>query len=477
MQSKFTYTPLSSVVDHTTRSVLAATMQDDTVSFGEVANQIYDTVTDTHDRTKAINAVSLFSYIKSTIISSRMYLEDTLVDESILPNLTRNLLNLYVGIVITAIGLDKFVAGGRTVRETLALVATESFDQKLADVTSKNVAELMSDYFLPTGSKRHLSESVLREFRSIMMDEQSGNPPAQTDKANVPQREYVQHSEKEVTETTRTEDNFNSKALNLASNKDVELPCTAIIQLDLDTNSLTRNSVNTDKIDNMVNNPEGDDSIRTRSATTTEATKNSKLNILVQLRPAFIPTTVMRAFVDLNFVPTRFQRYIQARTGEIRFFQDFVLGCDLGTRYRRAMRDDKTGILKEMLENQASSLNRHYTKIGKNILRASSSSGVKSSVNIANTILIFDRKSFDTACSAAGISFKNPSVRESFFDKTYAMIVVIVDPSFGRVEMFYNGITQGSTFTYRQLAINAKSEATDLVSIMRTYASGMAPKI
>ena len=68
-------------------------------------------------------------------------------------------------------------------------------------------------------------------------------------------------------------------------------------------------------------------------------------------------------------------------------------------------------------------------------------------------------------------------MREAFFAKTYAMIVVIVDPSFGRVEMFYNGIAQGSTFTYRQLAINAKTEVTDLVSIMRTYASGMAPKI
>lgn len=477
MQSKFTYTPLSSVVDHTTRSVLAATMQDDTVSFGEVANQIYDTVTATHERARTTNTVSLFDYIKSTIISSRMYLEDTLVDDSILPNLTRNLLNLYVGIVITAIGLDKFVAGGRTVKETLALVATESFDQKLADVTSKNVSELMSDYFLPTGSKRHLSESVLREFRSIMAGNTRGNRPARTNNKKASQRVYVQHSESEITETAREDDNFNSKTLNLASNKDVELPCTAIIQLDLDTNSLTRNVVNTTKIDNMVNNPKGDDSIRTRSATTTENTKNSKLNILVQLRPAFIPSTVMRAFVDLNFVPTRFQRYIQARTGEIRFFQDFILGCDLGTRYRKAMRDDKTGILKEMLENQASSINRHYTKIGKNILRASGSSEVKSSVNIANTILIFDRKSFDAACSASGISFKSLSVREAFFAKTYAMIVVIVDPSFGRVEMFYNGISQGSTFTYRQLAVNAKSETTDLVSIMRTYASGMAPKI
>lgn len=460
MQSK--YTPLTSVVDHTTRSAI---MANPIVEVGNVlgsvldgTNAIIDEAARSYGDAKHQTATSLFEYAKSTIISSRLYLEDNLVDEAILPNLTRNLLNLYVGIIITAIGLDKFVAGGRKVSEALAVVATEAWKPNMQQV---DMSQVVTDYFFPNGSQRNVSEAVLREYTCASMSAERMAISQQVD------------SSFEKGKSLTNEKNYNAKPIAL-STKEAELPCSAVIQLDLDTQTYTNTVSTGDKKALHTDGPNaegGSSNVRDTSSTTAKSV--GKLNVLVQLRPAFIPSTVMRAFVDLNFTPSSAQRWIQVQTGEIKFFQDFLLGCDLSKRYRKAMADDKTGVLKEMLTTQANSLTRHYNKLGVSAMHRAASG----SANIANTILVFEKRSFDSACSASGINFNNASVRAKFFEKTYAMIVVIVDPSYGRVEMYYNGIAQGSVFTYRQLQTNAKAEVTDIASIMRTYASGMAPRI
>ena len=56
------------------------------------------------------------------------------------------------------------------------------------------------------------------------------------------------------------------------------------------------------------------------------------------------------------------------------------------------------------------------------------------------------------------------------------MMLVIVDAMFGRVTMYFNSIESFSTFTVNQIKHNSKTEATDLLAIMNSYAKGMAPK-
>src|SRR5574344_564716 len=96
--------------------------------------------------------------------------------------------------------------------------------------------------------------------------------------------------------------------------------------------------------------------------------------------------------------------------------------------------------------------------------------------NIANTILVFEKNNFDKACSASGINFKTYSTRQKFFTATMSMMVCIVDPMYNKVQMYSNGITDPSVFTFDQMKRNSKTEATDILAMMKNYAQGMAPK-
>ena len=72
---------------------------------------------------------SLTEYTKKTHITSRVYIEDSISrEEGIKPIIT--MCNyIYGGLVISAIGMSQMVAGGKTVREMVDMVATEDYHE------------------------------------------------------------------------------------------------------------------------------------------------------------------------------------------------------------------------------------------------------------------------------------------------------------------------------------------------------------
>ena len=199
-----------------------------------------------------------------------------------------------------------------------------------------------------------------------------------------------------------------------------------------------------------------------------------KVNMLLQLHNQFINSTVADAFITLNFVPTSEQRKLMMSAGEISFWKDFVFGCDLRAKRTKALLADKTGALRDMLAQQSQAKDKLFQKVADSYGMGVTGSGNRQ--NIANSILILNKETFDRACSSVGQKFDTFQQRQRFFDKTFAMMLVIVDAMFGRVTMYFNSIESFSTFTVNQIKHNSKTEATDLLAIMNSYAKGMAPK-
>jgi len=199
-----------------------------------------------------------------------------------------------------------------------------------------------------------------------------------------------------------------------------------------------------------------------------------KVNMLLQLHNQFINSTVADAFITLNFVPTSEQRKLMMSAGEISFWKDFVFGCDLRAKRTKALLADKTGALREMLAQQSQAKDKLFQKVADSYGMGVTGTGNRQ--NIANSILILNKETFDRACSSVGQKFDTFQQRQRFFDKTFAMMLVIVDAMFGRVTMYFNSIESFSTFTVNQIKHNSKTEATDLLAIMNSYAKGMAPK-
>ena len=79
------------------------------LSFGSLVNFLNNGGIE--DRTGS----SLFQYTRRTIINSRVFIDDTLRGEDILNPLMMNLMNLYAGLILTAINVDRQVTSTKTV--------------------------------------------------------------------------------------------------------------------------------------------------------------------------------------------------------------------------------------------------------------------------------------------------------------------------------------------------------------------------
>ena len=89
--------------------------------------EVIDFVLEMKDR----SVTSLTEYTKKTLISSRAYIEDSIVREDGMLPIMKFVNHLLGGFVFTAVGLSNLVAGGRTVRDMAAMISTEDFHQFL----------------------------------------------------------------------------------------------------------------------------------------------------------------------------------------------------------------------------------------------------------------------------------------------------------------------------------------------------------
>lgn len=379
------------------------------LSFGSLVNFLTKEADKIEDRF----GVSLFQYTRRTIINSRVFIDDTLRGEDILNPLMMNLMNLYAGLILTAINVDRQVTSTKTVRDSLSVVATEDYKVEFAN-------DLMSKYFEGCSIRSTMADPV-----ATPADPNApATPAADGNGSNGKKKDQEEHDPAKNDPMRHTETEYRTKEFM----NDVPIPSGRIVQVTFDHKDYGKFNV----------------------------------NLLIQLSPIYVPTDVSQQFIAIHFKPSISQRWLQMTAGEISFFTDFLLGNDLRRKRLEALRKDRTGILSEMIDRKENALSNMWMKM---------TQVTPSRQNIANTILIYDDKNFAKACSSNGINFKNYANRQKFFNSTMSMIVVVVNPMYNRVDMYFNGMQHSSTFTFDQLKKNAKTEATDILAMMKQYAN------
>lgn len=368
---------------------------------------------------------SLANYSKKAMVNSRVYIDESLQGESILDPLMKNIMNLYVSLITTAMSMNQYITGTKKVRDIMSIVSTE--DYKIAEENKPVFTEtLLGNYF---GA---MESSPL--FRS-------------------------------------NNDYFDIYGSGSTSNKDIDL------SHGIGGNAIQTNKENTDKVEANASSPVKPD-IETPISTGRVLKFDFKINgesisinLFVQLHPRFIPSDVARQFVALNFTPSFKQRWMQMSAGEIRFIRDLIFCADLHKQARQAMIHDTSGALAEMLSKSNEGLFNAIAKM------STLSDNAVNKENIANTILVFEKNNFMKACSNAGFKFDTYTNRQRFFDKTFSLMVVVVDVNYNKVDIYYNGLSTYSTFHFDQLKKNAKTESLDITKMMESFARGMGPRI
>ena len=199
------------------------------------------------------------------------------------------------------------------------------------------------------------------------------------------------------------------------------------------------------------------------------AVNTYKVYVYVQLIPFILNQDVTKGFLTINFHPPMSVRWKQMQAGEISFWKDFMFSQDLIDKEAKLLKEDKTGVLSQILYNQNNKLSRWFLRM----------IGYRSkSANLANTMIIMDKPTFNAACKEVGADFANKTYRQVFFTRTMSIFVVVVDITGGMVEMYFNGIDAKGTYTYQMInKIGAKGKDNfNLAEIMQTFSQNMSPR-
>jgi len=196
---------------------------------------------------------------------------------------------------------------------------------------------------------------------------------------------------------------------------------------------------------------------------------NVTLNLLVQLSPYIVPAPIAVQFITKDMMPSFTQRVMQWKTGEISFWRDFILMSDIVNNRAKLMKLDPSGVLANHIAGQ----NASRQKAMGNLL----SNKADRARNIANSVLIFNAETVQRAKAEVGIDLSDDGAREKYFAITFAMIIVVVDPLYNQVTLYYNGISDAATFSFDQMRVITKGgNQLDLIAVMNALSQGKSPK-
>lgn len=237
------------------------------------------------------------------------------------------------------------------------------------------------------------------------------------------------------------------------------LVCGRLVELDFDMGKFeTENTVE-------INGKNGSQ----KNSQRTSGSSLLKAYMYVQLVPYILPKQTCEGFLSLNFVQGLVSRWKAVRAGEISFIKDFIFARDLVKKQDQMLKSDKSGTLADMQWRQ-------QNRIFNFILRWT---GVRPEThNLSNSFIVVNKQTFDQACREAHVDFNSQLAREKFFLKTFSMGLVVVDPMYGNVKMYFAGVPAVGTYTYTMInKVGAKGKDNfDLKEIMNAFASGQSPK-
>ena len=363
---------------------------------------------------------SLTAYTKQANIMSRLYIEDSILRDDICVPLVGVLNQLYVGYILAALNMDACCANGRTVREQFQTVATEN---------------------------QNVVKDILKNFGTNKYKPSLEAGPV-------------------VEEEPATQ----------------RLPVSRVIEITMQGIQVLNEKSTTDR--GYIDNTSGDiKRIGEDDKGTTSLRKEVDLNqkqsqyqfkayLFVQLIPYILKPEIVDGYIGANFTPPISARWKAYKAGEISFWKDFVFAGDLIKKQAKILKKDKDNVIGDMLNRQHSALFKWWEGL------FGMAAGGHGSHNTANTMLITNKITFDRACRENRINFADKTQRQKFFNKTWSMLICVVDPLYNTVDMYFNGLDVKGTYTFAMInKVGAKgSDSFDLKEVMSAFSQGMSPK-
>ena len=200
--------------------------------------------------------------------------------------------------------------------------------------------------------------------------------------------------------------------------------------------------------------------------TITDQGNTVTIPIAIRLIANELPQSSMLRLLSLQGLDRSLtERFWKWRAGRISFIKDLMLMQDLIREDKKAMMQDKHGILDEIIRRARN--NKLAGFFSKN-----------ASMNEAANIVIFSEETAKQLKLQHNIDVDNFKQRQTVFDSSYAMIMVKIDRDWERVTFYINGMPLGSSLGKNELkGAAAKGSGTDLVEIFTALKKSDTPSL
>ena len=176
------------------------------------------------------------------------------------------------------------------------------------------------------------------------------------------------------------------------------------------------------------------------------------------LPPASCVQLLSQGSVDLSFS----ERWFKWRAGRISFIKDLVFCQDLIREQKRTLMTDKDGVYSEI------------AKRAKNSKLASFFSKNPSLAEASNIVVISEETAMQLRVKH-NLNLDNFKDRQKIFDKTYAMILVVIDRNYERVNMYHYGISTSTSVGLRDIKVANKGSGPNIMEVLAAFKGGNAP--
>ena len=374
---------------------------------------------------------SLPQFVKPTLIESPCFMQDSLAEEPITGDVLKNLYNIYVGYILSALQMNDYVVGNRKIRDILGTVGTsgtfEAFidNQMLVEGLSGSMEAQRDPYSLPTSTSVEVDKGNREdEYNANKNNREAG-------------RSYRDAKDWNIKDKARTQQANNS----------------GVVGSKYDVHKASQLSISSGRTIEV-------------SFSTGADTPPIMVPITIKFNTRLIPEAVVEYILSADFSQTVAERWLQYRSGEIRLIKDLILGVDKLQRRAKALKADKDKALWDIFRNKRNAQGNHVLRIAAG----------KGSYNLSNSILMIDEETAMRYSKRSGFDFNSVKDRNKFFGSTYILFIVLVDRRYSRVSIYTNGIDQSASYSFNEMKSSGASDKMSIKDVMEYLSKAQFPK-
>lgn len=192
--------------------------------------------------------------------------------------------------------------------------------------------------------------------------------------------------------------------------------------------------------------------------------EKAKLPVMIKIIPAIVPSDTITHIFTAGGRDTWAHRLFLVKSGQIKFWRDFVMGQDMIDAHMTALMTDKSGVYKTILDRRRN-----------NVAQAIQSGRL--SLADASNIAIISATTMKKSTNALYAKIDDVNVRKKFFDNSYLLLMMVVDERWNRVTIYHRGVDLASSWRIDDIKIAEKSKGQDITEIFKMFSKQMHTNI